>query len=47
MANGFKLASSRAMENFIIQRSPLNSNPPKMNFCLIQILSDSLHRANT
>ena len=30
-----------------IQCSPLNSNPLKMNFRLIQILSDSLHRANT
>ena len=27
-----------------IQCSPLHSNPLKMNFCLIQILSDSLHR---
>ena len=30
-----------------IQCSPLNSNPLKTNFRLIQILSDSLHRANT
>ena len=30
-----------------IQRSPLNSNPLKTNFRLIQIFSDSLHRANT
>ena len=27
----------------VIQCSPLNSNPLKMNFRLIQILSDSLH----
>ena len=32
--------------NLIVQCSPLNSNPLKTNFCLIQILSDSLHRAN-
>ena len=38
------ISSSLAL---LLQWSPLNSNPLKTNFRLIQILSNSLHRANT